>query len=149
MTKSTGKNRSLGTIGQTVLDLALAEHPTLFNTEEMCTRFKIDEHQAHQVKRFAKRRAASDGLMFSWDPSIGKFRVCPQNSASIAKVMVEYAYKSWAASGNEMNTLVTGALGQGFVTKAVHADTTAKNDLVTEMIRATETGIKFKRAAKA
>lgn len=146
MTKSKGiqaKHRSMGKIAEDVLSRALLAKPELFNSTGLQAEYDLDDYQVFKVKKYTKRLAADKGALFAWDPALGKFRVCPSNSRTVAKSMLDYAYKSWRENGSEINTLIRGAHNQGHVSKRVLDSTKVRNDSVKESISSAQSKIRY------
>jgi hypothetical protein len=128
MTRTRAPRATLGDIARDVIDRALRPDAVSMNTPELQKAYGLDDSQVFQVKRYAKAQAAELGLMWAWDPTVGGFRVCPNNAPGVAQAMVGYAYKSWHDQGSGINHLITGASGQGYVSDQMRRNTIRRNE---------------------
>lgn len=88
-------------------------------TEDMRDALSLDESQVALVKREARKIAAKWGWLWSYDPDVNGYRVCPDGDEVTAARMTAYSYRASAGALKSTELVVAGAYAGGLTTRRV------------------------------
>jgi hypothetical protein len=89
----------------------------VLTTDDMREIFELDEAQAQFVKREARKIAIKWGILWSYDPEVKGFRVCPEGDDEAAARMTAYSYRLSGSALTSTSLVVGGSYAGGFTDK--------------------------------